>query len=840
MSFLHASLLGVALLWGVTAGVAAQSRTERRPDVFRLPPLPQPGFVQNEGQWPPDIVAVGRANSVGIVAGTRSIYLQFHGIAQRGELPVQVVELPFPAAVAGHAPVMSGTSLGRIHWLVEGTSRLSGRTAQARSGMILGEGQTQVRVSLLPCGLELRGSADVMRPGLASLAAFGWPVPNDAGRSARMVLGREVVLDWSAGLGPGPGIDADHSDEIVFGVDWSTFMDASRGETARDVTCTLDGYVAVIGETLSTDFFTTPGVFMTSPASSEHDAWVMKFHLASATIVYSTLLGGPGKDQGEKIASGPDGRVVAFGLTSPGFPVTPGAYDTDWNGGEDFVAKLCIDGSSLDWATFLFPSLQGGTGVEDMQVDSQGNVVFTGSTQAQDFPLTPGAFQTSSEPSQPPFTYNANDGFLCRLTADGSEITLGTLFGGAGHFGQFGPGGFDHLRSIAVAPDGTLVVAGTTQSDDLPTTPGSYEPDYELATQVGESHSRGVIARFSSDGTQLLAATYFGGLGGCALWGVDVGSDNRVYVVGRTQSKTFPVTPDAFMKVSPTLPFNFVAEGILSVFSPDLATLEYSTLIGSFGDEECTEVRVDGSGVVTLSGRTGGFDFPTTPGALAESPVGVDGLQMTDAFVTRFAPSLGAPFYSSYFGSNGGEGQLFFDMDIGPLGEAAVSVFASGGVAPGQENGPFGPPGDGASGLLGVLSMLPTGVMRYGSPTTGGAPPVAAGVLAIPSVGNDEFAVTMSQAPPLGRGWLLLAPAGLAAPLPAGGAGLWVDPAAGLYLLPITADARGWSATRLPMPAEASLEGLAFHAQSFWRAPAGQPGWLASNALRVVVQPALP
>ncbi len=837
---LHAAPLCVALLWGVAGGAAAQSATDRRPDVFRLPPLPQPAFVENMGQWDPDIVAVARAGPVGIVVGRRSIYLQFHGDERPDGFPVHVVQLPLPEAAAGHPPAMDGLSLGRVHWLVEETSRLSGRSAEARAGVVLGEGPDRVQIGLRQAGLELRWSNVVMDHGLAPLAAAGRAVPGAAGRSTWTILGRDVVLAWSAGCGAGQGGVADQDEEIVFGIDWSTFIDGSSVETARDVACTPDGDVAVTGDTISTDFFTTPGAFMTSPASSEHDAWVMRFGLASGEVVSSTLLGGPDMDKGEKIATAPNGHVVVAGVGGEGFPLTAGAYDADYDFLERFVVSLPPDGSSLDWATYLFGSWEGITELHDMQVDPQGNVLFTGFTDAEDFPLTPGAFQSTFAPSGPPAIHSPNDGFLCRLSADGAAVTLGTLYGGSGNFGQFGPLGSDLLRSIAVAPDGTLVVAGTTQSDDLPTTPGSYEPDYELATQVGESHARGVIARFSADGTQLLAATYFGGLGGCALWGVAVGADNRVYVVGRTQSKTFPVTPDAFMTVSPTLPFNFVAEGVFSVFSEDLSTLEYSTLLGSFGDEECTEVRVDGSGVVTLSGWTDGIDFPTTPGALAETPVGTDGLQKTDAFVTRFAPSLGAPFYSSYFGSNGGEGFLFFDMDIGPLGEAAVSVFASGGIAPGQENGPFGPPGDGASGLLGVLSMLPTGVARYGAPTTDGALPVAAGVLAIPSVGNDGFAITMSQAPAFGRGWLVLAPDGLAAPLPAGGAGLWVDPSTGLHLLPIEADAQGWDVERLPLPNDAALEGLTFHLQSFWRKSPPASGWLASNALRVVVQPALP
>jgi hypothetical protein len=96
---------------------------------------------------------------------------------------------------------------------------------------------------------------------------------------------------------------------------------------------------------------------------------------------YSTYLSGPVSfSEGKKIAASPDGTVIVAGNPGPDFPVTPGAFQTTYNGPEDaFVAKLAPRGNGqadLVWSTFL-----GGSSSDDVQalaVDAQGNV-FVGS-----------------------------------------------------------------------------------------------------------------------------------------------------------------------------------------------------------------------------------------------------------------------------------------------------------------------------------------------------------------------------------------------------------------------------------------------------------------------------
>jgi hypothetical protein len=59
---------------------------------------------------------------------------------------------------------------------------------------------------------------------------------------------------------------------------------------------------------------------------------------------YSTFLGGTSFEQGLGIAVDGEGRAYVAGSTScTDFPITPGALDTSFDGGDAFVTKLRTD-----------------------------------------------------------------------------------------------------------------------------------------------------------------------------------------------------------------------------------------------------------------------------------------------------------------------------------------------------------------------------------------------------------------------------------------------------------------------------------------------------------------
>ena len=69
---------------------------------------------------------------------------------------------------------------------------------------------------------------------------------------------------------------------------------------------------------------------------------------------------------------------------------------TNNGGGDTYVAKLAPDGSSLVWGTYLGgASGDGVLGKHGIAVDTQGMVYVGSDTESNDFPTTPGAFQTT-------------------------------------------------------------------------------------------------------------------------------------------------------------------------------------------------------------------------------------------------------------------------------------------------------------------------------------------------------------------------------------------------------------------------------------------------------------
>jgi len=112
--------------------------------------------------------------------------------------------------------------------------------------------------------------------------------------------------------------------------------------------------------------------------------------------VYSTYLGGSGGSLGFGITVDAGGNAYVTGSTGPGFPTTPGAFQTAFRGSTDdaFVSKLNAAGSALLYSTYLGGSTLGDSGAA-IAVDGAGNAYVTGGTNSSHFPTTPGAFQTT-------------------------------------------------------------------------------------------------------------------------------------------------------------------------------------------------------------------------------------------------------------------------------------------------------------------------------------------------------------------------------------------------------------------------------------------------------------
>jgi hypothetical protein len=359
-------------------------------------------------------------------------------------------------------------------------------------------------------------------------------------------------------------------------------------------------------------------------------------------LAYSTYLGGGSDDTGQAITVDSAGSAFVTGwTTSTDFPTTAGAFDTTQNGDADaFVAKLAPDGKSLVYATYLGGSNQDiGAGIA---VDSAGSAFVTGRTLGTDFPVTPGAYQTTA-PGGPA------DGFVTKLAPDGQSLAYSTYLGGSDQ---------DNGQGIAVDSAGSAYVTGFTDSGNFPTTAGAFH------TALGGTRDD-FVTKLAPDGKTLAYSTYLGGSGdeGEFRAGIAVDSAGSAYVTDKTSSTDFPTTGGAF---DTTLGGSL--DAFVSKLAPDGKTLAYSTYLGGSSDEDFSggAITLDSAGSAYVTGSTTSTDFPTTGGAFQTTLAG-----SSNAFVTKLAPDGKTLVYSTYLGGNS-------DVGIGIALDSASSAYVTG------------------------------------------------------------------------------------------------------------------------------------------------------------------
>jgi hypothetical protein len=199
-------------------------------------------------------------------------------------------------------------------------------------------------------------------------------------------------------------------------VQWATLIGVGY---ANDIALDSAGNTYLTGTTTGTSFPATSGAFQTKNSGGT-DAFVTKLNATGTDLVYSTYLGGGTQsDRGFGIDVDAAGNAYVTGQTqSAAFPVTPGAFDVSYNGGEDaFVTKLNATGTDLVYSTFLGGNLQdAGRGIA---LDNTNNAYVTGQTKAANFP-TKNSLQLKTSTAEI---------FLTKLNPAGNALIYSTFLG---------------------------------------------------------------------------------------------------------------------------------------------------------------------------------------------------------------------------------------------------------------------------------------------------------------------------------------------------------------------------------------------------------------------------
>jgi hypothetical protein len=364
-------------------------------------------------------------------------------------------------------------------------------------------------------------------------------------------------------------------------------------------------------------FPTTPGAFQTGSGAFT-SAYVMKLNPAGSAADYSTFLSGGTTDYGESIAVDTNGNAFVTGYaSSPGFPTTPGGFQTVLGGGVDaFVTVLNPTGSALVYSTFL-----GGTGNEEgfrIEVDSFGMAYVTGFTASSNFPTTAAAFQVT-------FGGGNTDAFIAKLdpTKSGAaSLIYSTFLGGSGDENSQ-----NFLRDIlAVDSAGNAYVTGTTTSTNFPT----VNP---LQASSGGGFDA-YVAKLNPAGSGLIYSTYLGGSGDDFGRGIAVDSSGNVFVTGQTSSANFPVSTNSFQAVFGGSTDAFVAK-VIPVASLSQRSLTFASLaVGSTSAAEIATLTNERNAPLNIAGISASGDFAETDTCGTSLAAG-----LTCAISVTFAPT---------------------------------------------------------------------------------------------------------------------------------------------------------------------------------------------------------
>ncbi len=442
---------------------------------------------------------------------------------------------------------------------------------------------------------------------------------------------------------------------------YSTYLGGGGGDSGYGIAVDAAGNAYITGTTSSNPFPTTPGAFQTFYQAGAYDAFVTKLNATGSALVYSTYLGGAGNDEGWGIAVDAAGNAYLTGRTNSdetGFPLTPGAFQIIYGGGDDaFIAKLNPAGNALVYCSYL-----GGVSQEiawSVALDAAGNAYIAGNTNSDNvtFPYTAGAFQTA---------YGGNcDAFVTKLNAAGSALVYSTYLGGSANTEQ----GY----GIAVDAAGNAYVGGWTSSNNFPTTPGAFQ------TVNSGSIYDAFVTKLNPAGSALAYSTLLGGTGDDRGRGIAVDATGNAYVTGWTYSIDFPTTPGAFQTVNQ----GTVWDGFITKLNAAGSALVYSTYLGGSGisGDYGRAIAVDSFGNAYVAGITDSNNFPTTPGHFQMTASGLNGLD--DAFVTKLNPTGSALRYSHYLGG------ADHDFGYGIALDAAGNAYLTG--ATGSDNFPTTP-----------------------------------------------------------------------------------------------------------------------------------------------------
>jgi uncharacterized protein (TIGR03437 family) len=347
------------------------------------------------------------------------------------------------------------------------------------------------------------------------------------------------------------------------------------------------------------------------------------------------------------LANFPNSMVYAVQTDAAGNIYVAG-FQGNFNKADPFVAKLSPTGQTLYSTTFAGSDF----GIAwAIAIDSSGAAYVFGNTNSPDFPVTPGALQTTMQ--------GQFQGFVAKLDPSG-KIMYSTFVGGAT---DVTPGltSAPGLDSILVDSAGDVIITGQAGTNSMT---GPFPPPPAPAVSSSESF----VLKLDPAGAKILGG--ISGIGGM----IAMDGQGNIYVTGLQYSDEptpISVTANAFQREPTnvcdslgaffTCGYQYVAK-----LNPGLTQVLYATYVsGKYGATPAA-ISVDAQGDAFVAGTTNSPDYPTTlnayePQYIASAAPSLScffmpncvNLPPASGYLTEVNPTGTGLVYSSYFSGTG-------------------------------------------------------------------------------------------------------------------------------------------------------------------------------------------
>ena len=344
-----------------------------------------------------------------------------------------------------------------------------------------------------------------------------------------------------------------------------------------------------------------------------------------------------------------DAIYLVGGTDDMDFPVTEGAFDSDFNTGryttesvDGFVIKINADLNDILAATFI-----GGSGVDiahGIAIARDGTVYVAGEStgpgsagpEAAPFPTSTGAYDRSFG------VYLKTKAFVIHLDSELQRLLASTLLGYDGQT-QSESVLDDAAYDIAIDGEDAVVVAGMTESEHFPVTGNCADAGFQGGSEV-------FISKFDPTLQRLLASTFLGGADREKANVLGIAANNEIVVAGWTMSSDFPVVQGNY-----DTSYDSEEDGFVSRLNSELTAIRASTFLGGNGHEQVSDMVIGNDGTVFLCGGTASSDFPVTGNFHDNSFNGIDtanDFYQGDGFLSIFDQTLTTSSASTYLGGD--------------------------------------------------------------------------------------------------------------------------------------------------------------------------------------------